>query len=160
MTGRHVAGTPLDIRTVPDATLSRVLHDMEARLPRKVAAVIAPRDTVSVNLDDASCCGGCSLRGMALLARTYTTGRVATVLDPRRISPCGRLAFWTSRDEAQMDQLFRASALMRDKWDTVHGADGATDGQMTIAKAIAGCRMIYGVQPERNELTPRRSMRR
>lgn len=44
------------------------------------------------------------------------------------------LAFWCSRDEEQMDRLFRRSALMRDKWDSSRGA--GTYGLMTIAKGI------------------------
>lgn len=46
---------------------------------------------------------------------------------------CSLLAFWTNRDSAQMDRLFRRSGLMRDeKWGRL-GAD-------LIAKAIASTR--------------------
>jgi hypothetical protein len=44
-----------------------------------------------------------------------------------------RLAFYT-KDPAQVDRLFRASGLMRDKWDERHGQ--RTYGQMTIDKAL------------------------
>jgi hypothetical protein len=47
---------------------------------------------------------------------------------------CSMLAFWAA-DEAQLDRLFRRSALMRDKWDERHGA--TTYGERTIAKAFA-----------------------
>ena len=58
------------------------------------------------------------------------------------------LAFWTDRDAARMDRLFRQSGLMRDKWDVVHGGDsGLTYGAMTIAKAIADCREGYSRKP-------------
>ena len=51
---------------------------------------------------------------------------------------CNELAFWTRRDPARIDALFRRSGLMRPKWDEVHRpADGATYGKMTIEKAIA-----------------------
>ena len=30
---------------------------------------------------------------------------------------CSHLAFWTGRDANQVDRLFRASGLMREKWD-------------------------------------------
>ena len=36
---------------------------------------------------------------------------------------CNVLAFWTQSDAARMDDLFRQSGLMRDKWDRRH-ADG------------------------------------
>lgn len=67
------------------------------------------------------------------------------------------IAFWTGPDEARIDRLFRQSALMHDKWDARHSGDGATYGQMTIAKALAGRtefyapgerREGYGVEPD------------
>jgi hypothetical protein len=53
------------------------------------------------------------------------------------MSLCDKLAFWTNRDSAQMDRLFRRSGLYRIKWDEVHYASGETYGQHTIAEAIA-----------------------
>lgn len=47
---------------------------------------------------------------------------------------CAHLAFWTNRDAAQMDALFRKSGLMRKKWDERRG--GATYGGRTVATAI------------------------
>ncbi len=46
----------------------------------------------------------------------------------------GILAANTS-DRAQIDRVFRASALYRPKWDERHRSDGATYGQMTIEQA-------------------------
>lgn len=48
---------------------------------------------------------------------------------------CKHLAFWTRRDQVRMDQLFRKSGLMRDKWDRSDGPHG-TYGQRTIRKAL------------------------
>lgn len=48
---------------------------------------------------------------------------------------CAILAFWT-RDAAQLDRLFRRSALMRGKWDEKHYGDGRTYGQGTIGRAL------------------------
>ncbi len=63
---------------------------------------------------------------------------------------CNILAFWTKKDPSLMDSLFRQSGLMREKWDKVHRpADGATYGQMTIEKAIEGCRDVYEGPSER-----------
>ena len=53
------------------------------------------------------------------------------------------LAFWTGKDSSRMDQLFRQSGLMRDKWDEAHYSDGQTYGQVSIDKAIADCREVY-----------------
>src|SRR5262249_4228846 len=57
---------------------------------------------------------------------------------------CSILAFWTCRDAARIDHLFRQSRLIRPKWDEQHGDD--TYGQMTIAKAISGCSEVYGAK--------------
>ena len=51
------------------------------------------------------------------------------------------LAFWTGKNEAQMDLIFRNSGLFRNKWDEMHGAQ--TYGQMTITKAIADTRNVF-----------------
>lgn len=47
---------------------------------------------------------------------------------------CNHLAFWTNKDAAKMDSMFRESALMRDKWDEQRGEQ--TYGEMTIQNAI------------------------
>ena len=55
---------------------------------------------------------------------------------------CNILAFWTQGDAERMDELFRRSGLMRDKWDQRHGE--RTYGEMTIEKAIADTSNHYG----------------
>lgn len=57
------------------------------------------------------------------------------------IALCNSLAFWTGRDAARMDRLFRQSGLMRDKWD--RRQSGSTYGAITIENAIRGCRDVY-----------------
>ncbi|WP_255197736.1 phage NrS-1 polymerase family protein [Halorarius litoreus] len=57
---------------------------------------------------------------------------------------CSLLAFWTGGDAHQMDRLFRESGLYREKWDEVHFSDGATYGERTIERAIAGTSDFYG----------------
>jgi len=46
---------------------------------------------------------------------------------------CCMLAYWTDKDPARMDRLFRESGLMRDKWDESRGPK--TYGQITIDAA-------------------------
>lgn len=55
---------------------------------------------------------------------------------------CNILAFWTKGNAERMDDLFRQSRLMRDKWDKRHG--NRTYGEMTIEKAIADTQNHYG----------------
>lgn len=47
------------------------------------------------------------------------------------------LAYWTNQNPALVDACFRESGLMREKWDTVHYADGSTYGERTIERALA-----------------------
>ena len=56
---------------------------------------------------------------------------------------CCLLAFWTGGDHARVDQLFRQSGLLREKWDEVHYADGSTYGEKTIERAIANTSEFY-----------------
>lgn len=51
---------------------------------------------------------------------------------------CNQLAFWTDRDPARIDRLFRQSALYRKKWERKDYRD------RTIAQAIAGTPEGYG----------------
>ena len=55
---------------------------------------------------------------------------------------CRMLAFWTGKNAARMDHLFRQSRLIRPKWDASSGGSG-TYGQRTIDRAIAQCRRTY-----------------
>lgn len=67
---------------------------------------------------------------------------------------CHHLAFWTDRDAARVDTLFRASGLMRDKWDIVHHSSGATYGAETIARAIAHTTEVYSPTPHNDQTPP------
>lgn len=54
---------------------------------------------------------------------------------------CNQLAFWTQKDAAQMDRIFRSSGLMREKWDSKR--NGRTYGEITIGKACMACADVY-----------------
>lgn len=57
---------------------------------------------------------------------------------------CSHLAFWLGKDVATIDQAFRASKLMRPKWDEKHRSDKRTYGRCTIDQAVVGCKSTYG----------------
>ncbi len=52
------------------------------------------------------------------------------------------LSFWTARDPAKMERIFKASGLYREKTDQ-HYSDGSTYLSRTIAKAIEGTSEVY-----------------
>ena len=54
---------------------------------------------------------------------------------------CNMLAFWTGCNAALMDEIYRSSGLMRDKWDRAQS--GSTYGALTIQKAIEQCTQVY-----------------
>lgn len=51
------------------------------------------------------------------------------------------LAFWWGPDAAALDRMFRASGLMRDKWDSARG--DSTYGAWTIARALEDASEFY-----------------
>ena len=63
---------------------------------------------------------------------------------------CSHLAFWTGKDAAKMDALFRKSGLMREKWDRKQS--GTTSGAITIQKAMDACREVYTPKVEAADL--------
>lgn len=73
------------------------------------------------------------------------------------------LAFYAGANgQDVVDNLFRQSGLMREKWDRKHRGDGATYGQMTIEKVYSdpsqrfyeGETVVYDLQANRSEMQP------
>lgn len=65
---------------------------------------------------------------------------------------CSHLAFWTGKDPVRMDNLFRQSGLMRDKWDRAQA--GTTYGAITIQKAVDNCKEVYTPKKEIKPIFP------
>lgn len=55
------------------------------------------------------------------------------------------LAYWTNGDATRIDDLFRSSGLMREKWDERRGAQ--TYGEKTIAQVLRGFTPFVEQQP-------------
>lgn len=62
---------------------------------------------------------------------------------------CNMLAFWTDRDAAAVDRLFRRSGLMRDKWGEPRGL--STYGQITVTTAVDECAKGYHLPVKHDE---------
>lgn len=54
---------------------------------------------------------------------------------------CNILAFWLGCDAELIDNVYRTSGLMRDKWD--RRQSGSTYGKLTVQKAISSCTNVY-----------------
>lgn len=61
------------------------------------------------------------------------------------------LAFWCARDYRKMDNIYRQSSLMRDKWDSKR-AD-STYGAETLNKAISECSNVFVPQPKDDDFS-------
>lgn len=129
--------------TVKDCTESiKVLHSKY--LPTLVPKAETSNRQAVVDLDDAE---------VIDKARNCKTGYLFAALyegnwqgafpsqSEADLAFCNQLAFWTGRNEAQMDRIFRSSGLMRPKWDKKRGAE--TYGNITIGKACAACTEVY-----------------
>lgn len=129
VTGQHVDGTP---PTVEERTAE--LATLYARLfPNGNAKTEAPTGSTSNTATDDALIAKVSTspKSGAKFARLWA-GDISGYDSHSEadLALCSMLAFWTNRDAAQIDRLFRRSGLIRDKWERV-GAD-------LIAKAIAG----------------------
>ncbi len=69
---------------------------------------------------------------------------------------CCLLAFLTGGDRARMDELFRRSGLIRERWDEVHYAKGPTYGQKTSERAISSTSKFY--EPESGSGSEKRGL--
>jgi primase-polymerase (primpol)-like protein len=137
VTGRYLAGTPQTIeeRTAALAVLHARLFPAPAASPRGISA----RSFAGVG-DDATLLarahGARNGEKFAALWRGDTAGYPSH--SEADVALCSLLGFWTGGDAARIDHLFRASGLMRPKWDEVRGVH--TYGAATIACALRGWR--------------------
>ena len=67
---------------------------------------------------------------------------------------CKHLAYWSGKNEEQIDRLFRQSGLMRTKWDESRSNDGRTYGTKTIDAACSKQKKVY-IPPKPKNITER-----
>lgn len=125
---------------------------LHAKYLPSAAPRVAPKQIVSCTLED---------REVIDKARNCRSGHIFQMLysgnwEGLRPSQseadkdlCKFLAFWTQRDEAQMDRIFRSSGLYRPKWDEKRGA--YTYGQKTIQYAVTHCTNVYEPRPQQDD---------
>jgi putative DNA primase/helicase len=136
VTGRHVAGTPWTLEERTGALA--VVHARYLGVP--VAPPLPPPSSARGSVPDAALLarahGARNGDKFAALWRGDTT-RYASRSEAD-LALCAMLAYWTDGDGCRIDRLFRASGLMRAKWDARRGAE--TYGMHTIASALGGRR--------------------
>jgi phage/plasmid primase, P4 family, C-terminal domain len=141
VTGEHISGTP---RTVePRSDELRELH--EALFPPEEAseAIPAPLLDCATNLlSDAEIIAKASAAANGEKFNALWSGNWRGLYPSQSEADealCCELAFWTGRDTARMDGLFRQSGLYRQKWER---NDYRGD---TLARAVARTATTYTV---------------
>ena len=138
-TGRHLPGTPLELRDVTPELA--VLY--RETFPEPEPAPMVKRDLQPVNIDDQDL--------LAAAMRAKNGARFVDLWHGRTTDYASRseadyalvgmLLFWTAGDVDRVDRLFRQSDLWREKWDRKTG--DSTYGALTIARCAAGQTKYY-----------------
>lgn len=141
VTGRRVAGTPLEVNERTSQLLALADRMTPAQEPQKTIPHVALPLSDQELLDKARN----SAQGKKFSA-LYDRGDWASEGYPSQSEAdqalCNQLAFWFQADPGQIDAAFRGSALMREKWGRSVGR-GETYGQRTIARACESCGETY-----------------
>jgi primase-polymerase (primpol)-like protein len=135
VTGWHVSGMPRTIER-RDAELAAIhARFIASPQPSTVVATVTPVRHVSLDDHDLLTRAMQAANGVKF-ARLWNGdvsgyGGDDSAAD---LALCSFLAFWTGGDPHRIDRLFRASGLIRGKWDERRGAQ--TYGERTIARAL------------------------
>ncbi|HLV98333.1 MAG TPA: hypothetical protein VKT82_06605 [Ktedonobacterales bacterium] len=143
VTGAWLAGTPPTIEERAEALLAlyATLAPVEEAKSHPGAALSRP----TVSRPDAEVLARAMAAANGATFQALWSGDLAASTEPRTGAPdpsradfelCLLLAYWCHSDPAQMDRLFRQSALYRPKWDAQQSGHGRTYGQVTIWNAI------------------------
>lgn len=120
----------------------KVLHSKY--LPRKTPKSTAIKSYVSIDLSDQEIIDKARNCKSGYLFSMLYSGNWEGIYPSQSeadIALCNQLAFWTQKNEDQMDKIFRTSGLFRKKWDEKRG--GSTYGEITIGRACASCTNVY-----------------
>jgi hypothetical protein len=150
VTGTRITGTPATVEKRQEQ-----LDEIRARFLADPPPAAQPHAPVPVGLDDRelldrayAASNGEELR---MLYAGAWQGRYGSQSEAD-LALCSRLAFWTGRDPARIDALFRSSGLMRAKWDSRRG--DATYGELTIARAVEGTTETYNPELRQRQTPP------
>ena len=137
---------------IQDCTESiKVLHSKY--LPSNTPVISTP-PVVNVQLDDRDIIDkarNCKTGALFNLLYSGEWQGVYTSQSEADLAFCNHLAFWTQKNEVQMDRIFRSSGLYRPKWDQMRG--GRTYGAITIAKACMNTIDVYQPRAGQDDTT-------
>lgn len=138
ITGRSLPGTPLEIAFRQDALDAFLTSEFPPEVPKSSTASgsssVAPDDEDVWSVIRAARNGSEVVR----LYRGDWNWKYGSQSEAD-LALCSHLAFWLGGDENRIDEWFRRSGLMRDKWDSLRG--GLTYGETTINQVLG--REVY-----------------
>ncbi len=151
VTGAHVEGTPTSIEANQDV-LDTLYAELTAEVPAAKCGESQAAMPVTISLDDDLLLkkAGEARNGEKFRALFYDGPRGYPSASEADMALCLLLAFWTGRDTARMDRLYRKSALYRQKWDAERR--DSTYGWETIHKAAAVCTVVYDPRRTHSQL--------
>lgn len=133
MSGKHIMGTPFTIHD-----WQTVAAQLNAELfPVALISSITRADNISLSLSDQDLIEKAKrARNGSRFCRLWVGDLSDYGGDHSRADAalCCMLAFWTQGDAVRIDQLFRTSGLMREKWDRQTGS--STYGERTVRVAL------------------------
>lgn len=150
--GRYfiMTGNPIDpdnVKSVVDCTESiKSLHEkyLSSKPKKSVSAVSLPEISVNMAVSEILEKALASKSGekfKKLYKGDFSDYPSQSEAD---LAFCNMLAFWCGRDISKMDDIFRQSGLMRDKWDRKQS--GSTYGKLMLKKAVENCQEVYNPQ--------------
>jgi putative DNA primase/helicase len=143
VTGEHLAGTPAHLAERQAEVLALYATLAPAEDEEALPRMTEGRPTLS--RPDAEVVARALAATNGAVFQALWSGDLTGCTDPRTGQPdpsradfalCLRLSYWCNSDPAQIDRLFRQSALYRPKWDEQCSGHGRTYGQVTIYNAI------------------------
>jgi hypothetical protein len=141
VTGRHLDGTPSEIHQREEEL--RTIHRKVFGNGQKSKTDSKPGN--SLFLSDADLINKAMEASNGDKFRRLWEGDISGYSSQSEadLALCSMLAFWTGKDAGRIDDLFRQSGPMREKWDEKHFSNGQTYGQHTINKAIEQNTEVY-----------------
>jgi putative DNA primase/helicase len=153
VTGHKLEGTPSHIGDCSDSlaaiyrqfdtqgSKARVQRTAGVSQPRSSGQPTAPSGLVVPTIDQVI--AGCHNAGNGDKFRRLFDGDTAGYpsQSEAELALCSIIAFWSAGDAGLIDQVYRQSKLVRDKWDQGRGRQ--TYGQLTISVALEGVRQFF-----------------
>jgi putative DNA primase/helicase len=139
-TGDHVSGTPSEVCDRSTELLGLHSRLFSVNKPNVELSSVGPAAHLQSDFELIAAARKARNGAKFCSLWTGTWEQLYTSQSEADLALCTMLAFWTQKDAARVDSIFRQSGLMRDKWDR----DGYRE--RTIATALKVSAECYGLR--------------